>query len=241
MDNAEIPLTGGRITAGVVRIGNTVRRPVLHDRAVHRDLLKHLEAKGFEGSPRFLGIDERNREVLSFLPGSVPADLGHFSDEQLRGAADLLRRFHDVTADLPAVIAASGEVMCHNDWGPPNCVFVDDMPGGLIDFDTIAPGLRLWDLGYSAFAWLDIGNDDYSGKEQIRRMKVFLDGYGMAAYWSGNWRSSSWRDSRPCPPGPELRAGLRFRAGLPRLGNGPSGRYWSSFSPTAFQDPRRTL
>ncbi len=182
MGSAEIPLMGGRITAGVVRIGNTVRRPVRQDRAVQHDLLKHLEAKGFEGSPRFLGIDEKNREVLSFLPGSVPADLGHFSDEQLRGAADLLRRFHDATADFPAVIADSGEVMCHNDWGPPNCVFVDDMPGGLIDFDTIAPGLRLWDLGYSAFAWLDIGNDDYSGKEQIRRMKVFLDGYGMAAY-----------------------------------------------------------
>ncbi|MFF1916255.1 hypothetical protein ACFVYE_32640 [Streptomyces sp. NPDC058239] len=38
----EIPLTGGRITKGVVRVGDTVRRPVgPHSPFVHR-LLRHL-------------------------------------------------------------------------------------------------------------------------------------------------------------------------------------------------------
>jgi len=41
----------------VVRIGDTVRRPVgPHSPLVHA-LLAHLESVGFEGAPRFLGID----------------------------------------------------------------------------------------------------------------------------------------------------------------------------------------
>jgi hypothetical protein len=35
-------------------------------------LLSHLHAVGFDGAPRPLGIDERGREVLSFIPGTVP-------------------------------------------------------------------------------------------------------------------------------------------------------------------------
>lgn len=182
MADAEIPLAGGRITAGVVRLGDTVRRPILRDRTQAHDLLMHLERKGFHGVPRFLGVDEKDREILSFLPGHVPRDLGHFDDRQLLSAAALLRRFHDATADFPTVLDGGAEVMCHNDWGPPNGVFQDGLPYGLIDFDTIMPGLRLWDLGYSAFSWLDLGNgDDYTGEEQIRRLTLFAEGYGLPA------------------------------------------------------------
>jgi hypothetical protein len=49
---AEIPLTGGRLTAGVVRVGDSVRRPMgLHSSFVHI-LLKRLEAVRFVGAPR---------------------------------------------------------------------------------------------------------------------------------------------------------------------------------------------
>ncbi|RVI98961.1 hypothetical protein CN193_22055 [Sinorhizobium meliloti] len=41
---------------------------------------------------------------------------------------------------------------------------------------TVARGLRLWVLGYSAFAWLDLGNFDYTGDEQIRRLLLMADG-----------------------------------------------------------------
>ena len=65
----EVPLLGGDMTEGVVRVGRTVRRPVRpHTPAVHA-LLRHLEAVGFDGAPRVLGIDGRNREVLTYLPG----------------------------------------------------------------------------------------------------------------------------------------------------------------------------
>lgn len=179
MSKAEIPLVGGRVTAGMVRLGATVRRPISNDRSLQHSLLAHLESIGFDGSPRLLGVDERGREILSFLPGDVPRDLGHFSDAQLAGAAALLRRFHDATAPFEPIRRAGAEVMCHNDWGPPNAVFRDGLPYGMIDFDTIAPGLRLWDLGYSAFAWLDLGDPDYSGEEQHRRLSVFAGAYDL--------------------------------------------------------------
>ncbi len=172
-------MTDGRITAGVVRLGDTIRRPITTDRSQVHALLLHLEEQKFGGVPRFLGTDERNREILSFLPGNVPPDLDHFDDEQLSAAAALLRRFHDATVSLVREQDGGTEVICHNDWGPPNAVFVDGLPTGIIDFDTIAPGLRLWDLGYSAFTWLDLGNPDYTGDEQIRRLFVFAKGYGM--------------------------------------------------------------
>jgi len=83
----ELALTGGRTTTGVVRIGNTVHRPIGARAAFVHALLRHLRARAFDGAPRFLGVDSVGREVLSFLPGSVPPDLGGFSDSQLVAAA----------------------------------------------------------------------------------------------------------------------------------------------------------
>lgn len=181
MSETATVLSGGRVTAGVVRIGDTVRRPMTSDHSVAHALLRHLELHGFDATPRFLGIDAEQREILSYLEGEVPADLGHYDDQVLAAAAALLRRFHDACADFPAVRAAGAETMCHNDWGPPNAVFTGGVPVGMIDFDTIGPGLRLWDLGYSAFSWLDLGDDAYTGEQQIARLRVFADGYGRDA------------------------------------------------------------
>jgi hypothetical protein len=70
-DQAEIPLAGGDVTEGVVRLGDTVRRSAgPHSPVVHA-LLTHLESVGFEGAPRFLGIDGSGREVLSYIDGEV--------------------------------------------------------------------------------------------------------------------------------------------------------------------------
>lgn len=171
-------LSGGRSTNGVVRIGDTVRRPVLRDATFRHACLLHLESIDFRYAPRFQGIDDAKREVLSFIPGVVPSDLGAYSDDQLAAAANLLRRFHDATAGMPAVQAGGFEVACHNDWAPTNTVFVDDMPAAMIDFDTVQPGERLWDLGYSAFTWLDLGNDNHAPAEQVRRLGVFAAAYG---------------------------------------------------------------
>ena len=62
----EIPLEGGRITPGVVRVGETVRRPRNPNSEFVHEVLLHLESVGFDAAPRFLGIDEQGREILSF-------------------------------------------------------------------------------------------------------------------------------------------------------------------------------
>jgi hypothetical protein len=98
MTGTEVPLSGGNMSSGVVRVGDTVRRPAgPWTPAVHA-LLAHLHDVGFRGAPRPLGIDERGREILTFVPGPV-AWPGTFylldDDGQLRRVACLIREFHD--------------------------------------------------------------------------------------------------------------------------------------------------
>ena len=55
----EEPLAGGMDSGGsVVRVGDTVRRPIKPQvpAAAVRELLVHLEEVGFDGAPRFLGM-----------------------------------------------------------------------------------------------------------------------------------------------------------------------------------------
>ena len=173
----EVALRGGRLTAGVVRVGDTVRRPVgPHSPFVHR-LLRHLEAVGFDGAPRVLGIDDRGREVLSFLDGWVPPDLGHFADARLAAAARLLRRLHDATAG--SELAGEHEVVCHNDPSPCNFVFADARPVALIDFDHAAPGDRLRDVAYAGWLWTLSADDGPSVPEQARRLRLMAEAYGL--------------------------------------------------------------
>jgi hypothetical protein len=184
MTCGETILAGGRTTRGVVRIGATVRRPPGTNAAFVRSLLRHLEAQGFAGAPRHLGSDEQGREIFTYVPGTVPADLAHHDDAVLAQAANLIRRYHDATATLFATPAAGRvglEVACHNDLSPCNTVFRDGSPVALIDFDAAAPGSRAFDLGYAAWLWLDIGNLDCPAEQQVRRLRIFLDGYGATA------------------------------------------------------------
>jgi hypothetical protein len=53
---------------GVVRIGDTVRRPAGPWTPTIHALLSHLVDKGFR-APGPLGLDDKGREVLRFLPG----------------------------------------------------------------------------------------------------------------------------------------------------------------------------
>jgi len=176
MNEIEVPLGGGRTTKGVVRVGDTVRRPLCMNSAFVHRLLEHLEAEGYPGAPRFRGVDATGREILTFLPGDVPGDLGAFSDEQVSRAARLLRRLHDSTEECP--LRDPHEVVCHGDPSPCNCVFVDGMPVGFIDFDAARAGNRRDDVGYAAWMWLDIGNEELAPREQGQRVADFFIAYG---------------------------------------------------------------
>lgn len=169
----EIRLRGGFMQK-VVRVGDTVRRAPRGDVEFIRRLLGHLESAGFTGAPRWLGTDEQGRDILSFVEGKVPRALGHFDDATLREAARFIRRYHDATAPF----CADGRVACHNDPNPCNFAFRDGVPAGIFDFDNAAEGERIFDLGYAAWTWLNIGNDKAAPEEQLRRLKLFAEAYG---------------------------------------------------------------
>jgi hypothetical protein len=182
-DNDEIPLRGGRVTAGIVRIGHTVHRPATANSTFVHQLLGHLEIKGFEGAPTSLGTDEYGRDVFSFIEGDVPGDLGFYDDGILRKAAALIRHYHDLTAELvdaSAAHALGSEIICHNDLSPCNFVFRAGEPIAIIDFDAAAPGSRLHDLSYAAWLWLDFGSADITVSAQRRRLHLFAEAYGVS-------------------------------------------------------------
>jgi hypothetical protein len=177
MPEPERPLAGGRITPGVVRAGDTVRRPRQPNSEFARRLLIHLEAVGFTGAPHYVGADDAGRETLTFVPGVVPDELdAGLDDETLVGAARLISAFHDATAG--SALAGAEEVVCHGDLSPCNTVFVGGVPVALIDFDAAAPGRRLDDLGYALFLWLNLGTDGPLPAEQRRRLRLFCEAYG---------------------------------------------------------------
>ncbi len=68
---SEQRLGGGRSSTGVVRIGDTVYRPTGPWTPTVHAYLRHLRTAGFTGAPEVLGIDERGREVLRYIPGET--------------------------------------------------------------------------------------------------------------------------------------------------------------------------
>ena len=172
----EVPLSGGQETPGVVRVGDTVRRPPGPNATFVQALLLHLEAVGFGGAPRFLGIDSRGREVLTYLPGAVVLDGPPLGDAQLAGAAGLLRAFHAATAGT--ALAGEAEVVRHGDLGPHNTVFRHGRPVALIDWGDAAPGARLDNLADAVWCYGSIGAEGGPIDGQARRIAVLCDAYG---------------------------------------------------------------
>ncbi|MGC4937226.1 aminoglycoside phosphotransferase family protein [Kribbella sp. DT2] len=174
--SGEVVLSGGRMTRGVVRVGDTVRRPAS---GVGGVVLRHLEQQGFVGAPRWLGVDGAGRDVLSYLPGWVPEKFRTWTDAQVGAAGALARELHDATRG--SGLAGSHQVVCHHDLGPNNAVFQYDLPVAFIDFDLAAPGSPLEDVGYMAWLWCVSSKAGAPSVEaQARQVRVLADGYGLA-------------------------------------------------------------
>jgi hypothetical protein len=203
---AEVPLLGGDVSEGVVRVGDTVRRPLGPNSAVIHAVLRHLERVGFDGAPRLLGVDARGREVLSYVEGEVagrprPAWIG--DEDRLRSVARLLHGYHQAMADfvlpeglvpdwgipdlpgLPEVVPEQPtELLGHQDITCENVVFVGGEALALIDFDLVKPASRLLDVVNAMVWWAPLADpvDRYAGMRDLdaaRRCRVFTDAYGL--------------------------------------------------------------
>jgi hypothetical protein len=206
-DLPEELLQGGDVTEGLVRIGDTVRRPFGPQSLLVRAVLQHLERTGFEGAPRFLGVDGQGREVLSFLPGEVasrPLPAWFRADDRLASVARLLRRYHEAMAgfEVPAGLEGSWElpglprgipsveepeeVLGHQDITPDNVVFRDGEAFALIDFDLARPASRLLEVLNALTHWGPLTHPDdrdpaLTDEEVTHRCVVFADAYGLDA------------------------------------------------------------
>jgi len=204
--DGEVPVGGGRMTAGMVRRGDQLLRPMgSWSPAVH-EYLRHLEASGFGGAPRLLGTDG-DREILTFIDGEVANDpewqpgRGHRlppyarTEQTLRGAARLIRALHDASASFrPAVTSyrfraappKGGEIVSHGDLGPWNTVYRDGIPVAFIDWDAAQPVRPLDDLAGAAWTFVPL-----APPRQLReagfdplpdlpaRLRSFVDAYGL--------------------------------------------------------------
>jgi Ser/Thr protein kinase RdoA (MazF antagonist) len=160
-------------------MGNTVRRPASPSSGFVSSLLKHLEQAGFAGAPRYLGQDERGRDILSYIPGVVPEKFRHFDDKQVREAGKLLRAFHDATR--ASKLAGTKSVVCHHDPGPNNTVFHGGLPIAFIDFDFAEPGEPIEDLGYMAWSWCISSKPERGpASAQAKQVGTLADSYGAS-------------------------------------------------------------
>ncbi len=163
---------------------------------VHR-LLRHLGDRGIDVVPRPISRDDRV-EVLSLVPGVAgryPLSAEVRSASALRGAARMLRRIHDASADFPTLPtdhwmlpARGGDdvVICHGDFAPYNCTFDGDTLVGVFDFDAAHPAPRAWDIAYALYRFAPLADpaDDADGAtwsfdERLTRARDFCDEYGL--------------------------------------------------------------
>jgi hypothetical protein len=244
MTGDEVPLGGGNVSRGVVRVGETVRRPAgPWTPAVHA-LLAYLHGAGFHGAPRPLGIDEQGREVLTFIPGD-PAWPGRFGlldeDGRLRRAARLIRGFHDAVAGFrpppdarwQVLVPADGaEIIAHHDLAPWNLI-IGGRQWAFIDWDTAAPGTRLWDLAYAMHGFVPLSADPAWQRDDAgRRLRLIADAYGL-----------SERQRRDIIPllGRRTRAMHTFLAGQAARGIQPWARLWQEGHGDAWQADTRYI
>ena len=197
----ELRLSGGNVTAGVVRVGDTVRRPAGPWTPAVHSLLQHLERKDFSAAPRALGFDPQGREILSFAEGSAAWPWDAFrplaTDAGLLRVAELIGAYHVAVADFrpPADAAWSAiaptrgaaDTLCHNDLAPWNLILGPAGELTFIDWDLAAPGQRLSDLAYAARAFVPlIPNPPYE-ISVTRRLALLCDAWQVTAAELIDW------------------------------------------------------
>ncbi|GAA4031646.1 hypothetical protein GCM10023063_13130 [Arthrobacter methylotrophus] len=186
-------------------MGDTVRRPVSDSSPRVRRVLDFLQSAGFQGAPRFLGIDESGRDTLSFVPGDTagrPWPSWIADESSAVSVARLVRAYDDAVQPLgvpdwahagdggdpqgcPPSIAGPATLLAHMDITPENVVFRDGAAVALIDFDLARPATRTEEAANLLLwwgAWMPVADRDPVMRkvDPAFRAAVLLDAYGLA-------------------------------------------------------------
>ncbi|HET6873507.1 MAG TPA: aminoglycoside phosphotransferase family protein [Acidimicrobiales bacterium] len=171
------------------------------------EFLRHLEAMGFQGAPRVVGIDAEGDEIVTFIEGEALArpswQFGQptpwpewaRTDEVLAGVGELLGDLHRASASFvpeapvwrrhqwPGLLP--GQVVCHGDVGPHNTVYREGKPIALIDWDEIGPNEPHIEFGIAAWHYVPLGTDDFFAASDwperpdlAHRLALFAESYG---------------------------------------------------------------
>ncbi len=182
----EEKLIGGNVADLVVRIGSTVRKPATVATPAVQALLAHFHSVGFFGAPQGLGLDERGRQVLEFVPDAMWDRKHQNTLADLRRVGVLIRSLHDATASfIPPEFAEwnalsvpdGHDIICHNDLAPWNLVCGADR-WAFIDWDNAAPGTRLWDLAWAAISFPPV-EPDCDLSVAATAIHAIVDGYRL--------------------------------------------------------------
>lgn len=199
----ELPLLGGDVTAGIVLVADTVRRPMgPHSGLVH-GVLGHLQSVGFAGAPRLLGVDEQNREILTYIPGEVagrPWPPWVADPERAISVAALLRELDDAMVSwglppdsfagvpspsgIPPRVGPRPHFVGHRDLTPENVVFRAGRAVALIDFDLAQPSSRVDEFCNLALWWAPLmppadRPEVVAELDCADRLRLLADAYGL--------------------------------------------------------------
>lgn len=185
--NDEIPLYGGNVSTGVVRVSNTVRKPAGPWTHTVDSYLRHLESVGFEHAPKSPGIDDQGRHVLEYVGNvTITSDTSFWSDMDLVAIGSVIRDFHDASESFIVPTSAvwnvaiepdAEDLIVHHDLAPWNLVRGE---GRLvfIDWDGVGPGSRIWDLAYACTGFVPL-TPDVEVASAAQRLVLLADGYRL--------------------------------------------------------------
>ncbi len=173
MDNYVL-LKGGRSTKDVMRKGTIVYRPHKKTSIFANSVLQFFAQKHIKYTQHFLGVDDNERDMYTYIDGFVPIEIGETTIEQLCEFMKIVKVLHDCSQEF----TQSNQVICHNDLSPCNTVFVNNKPIAIIDWDSAAIGERWEDLTYILWLWINIGSHKRHEIDMLGQMKTALSVYG---------------------------------------------------------------
>lgn len=200
-EDREEPMRGAGLSdRGLVRVGDTVRRPAGPWTASVQHLLGALSGDGFDLAPEPLGVDEQGREMLRYVEGRdagwplLPEIRGTDGAERLGRLAARLRtalaRYRcppDARWHFAAGAPEPGHALQHGDLGPWNLLWGrTNEVVGVLDWDFAGPGDPWYDTGYLAWFVVPLMDDERAyGRgfpeppDRPSRLRAFAAGTGI--------------------------------------------------------------